>query len=141
MTATALEGGETTPREASVPVLGPSGFTTVATREWGPPRGAAVILLHGLTRNAHDFDVLLPALERALRSVHAAFGALSDDQWRHLAAHSARKVAEGWRLHYDPAIAAPFAERPPEDVVLWPVWDKIACPTLVLRGAESDLLG
>jgi len=24
--------------------------------------------------------------------------------------------------------------------VLWPVWDAIACPTLVLRGENSDLL-
>jgi pimeloyl-ACP methyl ester carboxylesterase len=23
---------------------------------------------------------------------------------------------------------------------LWPLWDAISCPTLVLRGAESDLL-
>jgi pimeloyl-ACP methyl ester carboxylesterase len=82
----------------------------------------------------------LAALERALRAVHASFGPLSDDEWQHLARHSARRVADGWRLHYDPAIAAPFAERPPEDVVLWPIWDRIACPTLVLRGAESDLL-
>jgi pimeloyl-ACP methyl ester carboxylesterase len=242
-----------TPYASMVPVLGLSGFTRVATLEWGPDQGMAkaggstVICLHGLTRNAHDFDVLaaalaaaghrvvavdmpgrggspwladakdygyplylaavaaviarldvehvslvgtsmggligmmlaaqsgtpierlvindvgpfipkaavariaayvgmdplfpdLAALERALRSVHAAFGALSDDQWRHLAEHSARRVADGWRLHYDPGIAAAFAARPPEDVVLWPVWDKIACPTLVLRGAESDLL-
>jgi pimeloyl-ACP methyl ester carboxylesterase len=25
-------------------------------------------------------------------------------------------------------------------VDLWPVWDTIACPTLLLRGAQSDLL-
>jgi pimeloyl-ACP methyl ester carboxylesterase len=24
--------------------------------------------------------------------------------------------------------------------VLWPLWDSISCPTLVLRGAQSDLL-
>jgi pimeloyl-ACP methyl ester carboxylesterase len=23
---------------------------------------------------------------------------------------------------------------------LWPLWDRIRCPTLVLRGAQSDLL-
>jgi pimeloyl-ACP methyl ester carboxylesterase len=79
-------------------------------------------------------------VERTLRTVHAAFGALTDAQWAHLAAHSARKVPDGWRLHYDPAIAAPLRAAPPDDVVLWPVWDRIACPTLVLRGADSDLL-
>jgi pimeloyl-ACP methyl ester carboxylesterase len=29
---------------------------------------------------------------------------------------------------------------PIEDVDLWPVWDQISCPVLVLRGTESDLL-
>jgi pimeloyl-ACP methyl ester carboxylesterase len=28
----------------------------------------------------------------------------------------------------------------PADVVLWPFWDQVRCPTLVLRGADSDLL-
>jgi pimeloyl-ACP methyl ester carboxylesterase len=27
------------------------------------------------------------------------------------------------------------------DVDLWPLWDAVRCPTLLLRGAESDLLG
>ena len=28
----------------------------------------------------------------------------------------------------------------PADVVLWPFWDQVRCPTLLLRGADSDLL-
>jgi len=27
-----------------------------------------------------------------------------------------------------------------KDVVLWPFWDAISCPTLLLRGVQSDLL-
>ena len=27
-----------------------------------------------------------------------------------------------------------------EDVELWPIYDAVRCPTLVLRGAQSDLL-
>ena len=51
-----------------------------------------------------------------------------------------RQGADGrWRLAYDPGIAVPFrATAAPPD--LWPLWDMIRCPTLVLRGAESDLL-
>ena len=46
-----------------------------------------------------------------------------------------------YRLHYDPAIAVPLRAAPPEkDVELWPYYDAIRCPTLVLRGALSDLL-
>ncbi|MBL8702525.1 MAG: alpha/beta hydrolase [Alphaproteobacteria bacterium] len=82
----------------------------------------------------------LRAVEHHLRVVAAPFGPLTDAQWRHLAAHSARPDGDVWRLRYDPAIALPFTAAPIADVDLWPVWDRIAAPTLVLRGAESDLL-
>jgi pimeloyl-ACP methyl ester carboxylesterase len=81
------------------------------------------------------------AVERYLRQVHAPFGSLSDDQWRHLAEHgSVPAEGGGVRLHYDPAIIQALAAGPMDDVVLWPLWEAIACPTLLLRGAESDLL-
>ena len=40
----------------------------------------------------------------------------------------------------DPAIGKAFVKQPRNDVVLWPVWDMVRCPVLVLRGAESTLL-
>jgi pimeloyl-ACP methyl ester carboxylesterase len=84
----------------------------------------------------------LAALEAHLRRVHAPFGPLSDAQWAHLAAHSARATGSGRvRLHYDPAIAAPMAEAQPADLDLWPLWEAASArPTLVLRGETSDLL-
>jgi pimeloyl-ACP methyl ester carboxylesterase len=82
----------------------------------------------------------LAALEAYLRKVSASFGALSDAQWRHLAEHGARRRADGTLGRaYDPAIAEAF-KSVAGDIDLWPVWDAITCPTLVLRGAESDLL-
>jgi pimeloyl-ACP methyl ester carboxylesterase len=82
----------------------------------------------------------LAELERYFRQVLAGFGALSDEQWRHMAATSARRNDDGTIAPaYDPAIGNAFAGEL-KDVVLWPVWDAIRCPTLVLRGAESDLL-
>ncbi len=84
----------------------------------------------------------LDAAEAYIRQVHAPFGALGDAQWRHLTEHSVRPAAGekgGLRLRYDPAIARGFAGEP-EDVDLWPVWDAITIPVLVLRGARSDLL-
>jgi pimeloyl-ACP methyl ester carboxylesterase len=78
--------------------------------------------------------------ESYLRKVHAPFGITEDAQWRHLATHSVRPDAQGGlRLHYDPAIAAAFTG-PLQDVNLWPLWDMIKVPTLLLRGADSDLL-
>ncbi len=29
---------------------------------------------------------------------------------------------------------------PHKDVDLWPLYDRMRCPTLVIRGAQSDLL-
>lgn len=84
----------------------------------------------------------LDALEAYLREVHAPFGPLSDGQWRHLAEHSARRAeAEGvWRLHYDPGLAEPFRDELSRDIDLWPLWEAIRCPVLIVRGAESDIL-
>jgi pimeloyl-ACP methyl ester carboxylesterase len=44
----------------------------------------------------------------------------------------------GWR--YDRAIRAQWRQGPsaPED--LWPAWGRITCPTLIVRGADSDIL-
>jgi pimeloyl-ACP methyl ester carboxylesterase len=81
------------------------------------------------------------ALEAHVRAVSAPFGPLSDAQWEELSRTTARQLSDGsWRLKYDPGIAAPFraSGSPPSD--LWPLWDAIRCPTLVLRGAQSDLL-
>jgi pimeloyl-ACP methyl ester carboxylesterase len=79
-------------------------------------------------------------LETYLRRVHAPFGPLADDEWRHLAMHSARRRDDGsLGLAYDARIADAFKGEL-ADVALWPYWDAIRAPTLVLRGAESDLL-
>jgi len=80
------------------------------------------------------------ALEAHIRQVSAPFGALSDAQWTELARTSARQTRDGkWRLKYDPGIAVPF-RTPASATDLWPVWDAVRCPALLLRGAESDLL-
>ena len=83
----------------------------------------------------------LAAAEAWQRRVAAPFGRLDDATWRAYAEHMTVDDGQGGRVaHYDPAIAAAFTATPPADVDLWPVWDRIACPTLVIRGAESDLL-
>jgi pimeloyl-ACP methyl ester carboxylesterase len=83
----------------------------------------------------------LAQLEAAIRYVYADFGDLSDDDWAQMARHSARPLPDGgFGLAYDPAIAGAFKAGPIADVDLWPVWDLIQCPVLVLRGERSDLL-
>jgi pimeloyl-ACP methyl ester carboxylesterase len=83
----------------------------------------------------------LLAVEAYLRDIHSPFGPLADAHWQHIARHSVRHdPAGGFRLHYDPALAVPFKEGFDNDVDLWPVWELVKCPVLILRGAESDIL-
>jgi pimeloyl-ACP methyl ester carboxylesterase len=84
-------------------------------------------------------------LEAYLRDVHAGFGPLTDAQWRHLVAHAGRTRTDGrLGLAYDPKIGEAFRAQDPEaaarDADFWPFYERIRCPTLVLRGARSDLL-
>jgi pimeloyl-ACP methyl ester carboxylesterase len=83
----------------------------------------------------------LAELEALVRLVHAPFGTLTDAQWQHLTVTGARQHADGsWGFAYDPGIAAAFRKVPPAEVDLWAFWNAVTCPTLILRGAQSDLL-
>jgi pimeloyl-ACP methyl ester carboxylesterase len=83
----------------------------------------------------------MAGVEAYHRTVHAPFGALSDAQWHHLAVHNMReRDGGGYGLAYDPAIGDAFRANPIDDLDMWAVWDRIECPVLVLRGANSDLL-
>lgn len=78
--------------------------------------------------------------EQFLRVAYAPFGKLSDSEWRHMAESSARRRDNGsLSAHYDPAIMQIFATIP-SDFDLWSLYESIACPTLVVRGENSDLL-
>jgi len=82
----------------------------------------------------------LEALERNIRKVHAPFGPLTDEQWAHLVRHGHRPLPDGtYGLAYDPAIVE-NVKKGVADVDLWSIWDRIGVPTLVFRGADSDLL-
>ncbi|MDD5296424.1 MAG: alpha/beta hydrolase [Rhodocyclaceae bacterium] len=91
----------------------------------------------GNTSSFADLD----EAEAYLRQTCAPFGPLGDEQWRQLTEHSVRGGADRLWLRYDPGIGEPFRKDfVNADVNLWPVYDEIHCPTLVVRGAESDLL-
>lgn len=79
------------------------------------------------------------AVERHMRANYAPFGITRDDDWRHLAQHGTRTTANGrFTLAHDPRIAEAFKTLT-TDVNLWPLYDQINIPTLVLRGGLSDI--
>ncbi|MFY7863996.1 alpha/beta fold hydrolase [Roseateles sp.] len=82
-----------------------------------------------------------------LLSISKGFGPHSAEQWAALSAPMFKHdpASDQWRLHYDPQIAQAFKLVTPElaqasSAALWQVYDALSCPTLLLRGAESDLL-
>ena len=94
--------------------------------------------------NAPRFDSYAQ-IEGFVRAVSAGFGPLTDAQWQHLTTHVIRRADDGkLEFLYDPAIAVSYvqalAASGGKDIDFWPLYDMIACPTLLLRGETSDLL-
>lgn len=76
-----------------------------------------------------------------IRHVHAPFGPHTDSEWEHIARHSLAADGDGFVFHYDPGIGDAFRVGPVlMDVNLWPLYDRITCPLLAVRGGDSDLL-
>ena len=85
----------------------------------------------------------------ALWAISQGFGPHTREQWLaltrpQLVAHVQDGVA-GFKSHYDPAIAVPVRAITPAlaaagEAYLWHSYDRITAPTLLLRGASSDLL-
>lgn len=82
----------------------------------------------------------------ALRVISAGFGPHSEQEWLALTLPMLRPSdKEGFQLHYDPAIAKPMQGMTLEQVqrsgqLLWNVYDAIKAQTLLIRGAQSDLI-
>jgi pimeloyl-ACP methyl ester carboxylesterase len=80
--------------------------------------------------------------EGALRANFAPFGIRDEANWHRLFASSLVEDADGSvRLCYDPAIGASLTAQPEvSDIDLGSAWEAVRCPTLILRGADSDIL-
>jgi pimeloyl-ACP methyl ester carboxylesterase len=81
----------------------------------------------------------------ALFAIAQGFGPHSREQWIELTRPQLQPDGDGFKPHYDPSIALPFRAITPEiaaagETALWQAYDRVRCPTLLLRGAESDLL-
>lgn len=83
----------------------------------------------------------------AMWAISTSFGPHTPQQWLELSRAMVRELPAGggFTLHYDPAIAVPFRGLTQDaaaagEATLWQLYDHIAARTLLLRGAQSDLL-
>ena len=92
-----------------------------------------------------QFDTLQAGADH-LRRISPGFGPHTDAQWLALSTPMFKPLPQGgWTLHYDPALAQAVHALTPEaaqhgEALLWQLYDQIQATTLLLRGAESDLL-
>ena len=84
----------------------------------------------------------------AMLAISASFGPHTPAEWLALSRPMVKPLADGsgaFTLHYDPAIAVPFRTVTQEtsaqgEALLWKLYDAITADTLLLRGADSDVL-
>jgi pimeloyl-ACP methyl ester carboxylesterase len=81
----------------------------------------------------------------ALWSISTGFGPHTREQWLALTEPQLKHDGQWLVPRSDPGIALPFKALTPEvaaagEAVWWQSFDRLRCPTLLLRGAESDLL-
>ena len=84
----------------------------------------------------------------AMWAISRGFGPHTPEQWLALSRPMVRPVTNmpgKLRLHYDPALAVPFKQATEDSTLhgekmLWHLYDSITAQTLLLRGADSDLL-
>ncbi len=110
------------------PTIEPAAITRIGTYLGAPMRWASL-------DEAADY----------LLTISKGFGPHSREEWLALTRPMLKADGDGYIPHYDPAIGVPFRAITPEMAVagqaaLWRSYDAVACPTLLLRGAESDLL-
>ena len=132
------------------------GITTMLTNEAAPERVKAAILndvgpdlaeegimrIAGYVGKGGDPAKTIEEAAARIKAINAvAFPNASDEEWITFAKRTFKQNDAGeWILDYDANIARAFAEAGPAPD-LWPAFESLkSTPTLVIRGAISDLL-
>ena len=82
----------------------------------------------------------------AMWQISKSFGPHTSEEWLALSQNMVRRLEDGtYCLHYDPQLRVPIRALTEEqakagEATLWQIYDLIQCPTLLIRGAESELL-
>jgi pimeloyl-ACP methyl ester carboxylesterase len=83
-----------------------------------------------------------PQLYAAARVAITTFGPLTEEQYQHMVSTSCWQRADGrWEFNMDPKVGDAFrAGLVAPAIDMWPLWQAVTQPTLILRGVNSDLL-
>jgi pimeloyl-ACP methyl ester carboxylesterase len=135
---------------ASLPGLAQNPVRRLVLNDVGPTIQAAALQRIGTYLGQPAHWPTLDAAADALWAISQGFGPHTREQWLELTRpqllpDTGPDGTPGFKPHYDPAIAVPFRAITPEiaaagEAMLWQRYDRLTCPTLLLRGAESDLL-
>lgn len=131
---------------AAQPALG---IRRLVLNDVGPAIEASALLRIGSYLGQGQHFASLEEGADYLWSILAAFGPHTQEEWLALSAPMFKPVNGRWHLHYDPALAVPFRALTGAsaqeaavqgEALMWQVYEHITAPTLLLRGAQSDLL-
>ena len=132
-----------------VAALAGSPLRRLVLNDIGPTIEAASLVRIGTYLGTPAHWRTLDEAAAAIWAISTSFGPHSREQWLaltkpQLVPHEQAGQA-GFKPHYDPGIAVPFHAATPEiakagEALLWQAYDSLTLPTLLLRGAESDLL-
>ena len=127
--------------------MGAANATLAAVRHAARVRGlvlvdwAPEVEASGVSAIAQVAALAFPSFEAAVAAMHAFNPRRSLENLRARLAHSMAEGADGrWRWKVDGArlAAHPRFREPPE--TMWRALEQLSCPTLLVRGAESELL-
>lgn len=102
---------------------------------------AALDFIHKVISQTYTFPTIA-ALEKRMRETRGlTWGPVTDAQWKFMAEHNARALEDGSITYsYDPNISVIFGEQPTGEQDLWPAWESIECPVMVIHGKKSVVL-
>lgn len=102
---------------------------------------AALDFIHMVIAQPYYFKTVGEIEQRMRETRGLSWGPVTDEQWKLMAEHNARALDDGNLTYgYDPRIADIFKTQPTGDSDLWPYWENIKAPALVLHGAQSMVL-
>jgi pimeloyl-ACP methyl ester carboxylesterase len=102
---------------------------------------AALKRIVGYVGEPYEFSDTATA-RRYVRTIFTPFALKSDDDWDALIDTTLKPLPKGgWRFNYDRNIRKPLEQALlGQDINLWPIYDRIQSPTLLIHDEVSDLL-